>query len=68
MVVHGVGHRILRVPLAMPVIIDYQIAGQPHQPVRQVALFGVVLVERPVDADKTSCVRSSAASTLDVNR
>jgi hypothetical protein len=47
-----VGVRILRIALAVPVIVNYQISRQPHQPVRQIALFGVVLIERAVNADE----------------
>jgi hypothetical protein len=52
MVIDRVGHRVLRVSLAVPVIIDYQISRQPHKPVRQVALFGVILIQSLVDPDK----------------
>jgi hypothetical protein len=51
-IVHSVRHRVLRIALSMPVVIDYQIPREPHQPVRQIALFGVVLIERAVDADE----------------
>jgi hypothetical protein len=50
MVVDSVGHRILRITLAVPVIVDYQIPSEPHQPIRQVALFRVVLIQSAVDA------------------
>jgi hypothetical protein len=36
----------------MPVIVNYQISGEPHQPIRQIALFGVVLFERAVNPYK----------------
>jgi hypothetical protein len=36
----------------MAVIVNYQISGKPHQPVCQIAVFGIVLVERFVNADK----------------
>jgi len=51
-VVHRIGHRILRITLAVPVIVDYQIACEPHQPIREISLFGVVLVKRPIYADE----------------
>jgi hypothetical protein len=38
--------------LAVPVIIDYQISRQPHQPIRQIALFRIVLKERTVNSDE----------------
>ena len=52
MVVDRVGHRVLRIPLTVAVIVDYQIPRQPHQPIGKIALLRVVLVERPVDSDK----------------
>ena len=52
MIIDGVCHRILRITLAVPVIVNYQIAGQPHQPVRKVALLRIVLIERSVNADE----------------
>ena len=52
MIVHRVRHRILRIPLPVPVIVNYQISREPHQPIRKVALFRVVLVERLVDPDE----------------
>ena len=52
MIIDGVGHRVLRVPLPVPVIVDYQIACEPHQPICEVALLRVVLVERAVNANK----------------
>ncbi len=52
MVFNIVGVRILRVTLAMTVIVDYQIAREPHQPIRQITLFGVVLFERFENADE----------------
>ena len=39
MVVHRIGHRILRISLPMAVIVDYQIAGKPHKPICKVALL-----------------------------
>jgi len=50
MIIDGVSHRILRITLPMAVIVNYQIAGESHQPIRKVALFCIVLVERTVDA------------------
>ena len=52
MIVHRICHRILRVTLTMTVIVDYQISGQPHQPIREVALFRIVLIKRLVDANE----------------
>jgi hypothetical protein len=52
MIFHIVSIRILRIALAMAVIVNYQISGKPHQPVCQIAVFGIVLVERFVNADK----------------
>ena len=51
-IVNSVCHRILRIALAVPVIVDYQISGKPHEPIRKVALFRVGLLKRLVDADK----------------
>src|SRR5215831_16798153 len=39
-------------PLPLAVIINDQIASQPHKPVRQIPDVGVVLFERPVDPYK----------------
>jgi hypothetical protein len=52
MIFNIVGAGILRVTLAMPVIVNYQVSGEPHQPVRQIALLGVVLLKRSVNSDK----------------
>lgn len=52
MVIDRVRHRILRIALSMSVIIDYQVSREPHKPVRQISLLGVVLVERSVDSDE----------------
>jgi len=51
-IIDGIRHRILRIPLTMSIVIDYQVPRQPHQPVREIALFGVVLIERAVDANE----------------
>jgi len=51
-VVHRICHRILRISLPMAVIVDYQISGQTHQPVCEVALFGVVLIQSSIDPDE----------------
>jgi hypothetical protein len=51
-IIDGVGHRILRIPLTMPIVVDYQISRETHQPVRQVTLFRVVLIEGPVYANE----------------
>jgi len=50
MIIDGISHRILRITLPMAVIINYQITGESHQPIGEVALFCIVLVERPIDA------------------
>ena len=52
MIIHRIGHRVLRIPLTMAVVVDYQIPCEPHQPVRQVTLFGVVLIKCSVDANE----------------
>jgi signal transduction histidine kinase len=52
MIVDRVGHRVLRIPLSMAIVVDDQIPRQPHQPIREITLFGVVLIEGPVDADE----------------
>jgi hypothetical protein len=49
-VIHRVRHRVLRVSLAMAIIVDYQIAGETHKPVREIALFWIILIQRAVDA------------------
>src|SRR5436853_5980576 len=43
---------ILRGALSLAIIVNDEIAGQPHQPVLQISLLGIVLVERAVDANK----------------
>ena len=52
MIIHRIGHRVLRIPLAMAIIVDYQVSREPHQPVRQITLFGIVLIERSVNSDE----------------
>src|SRR5688500_5400175 len=47
-----VGVVIVRRALAFPVVVDDQIARQSHQPVLQVPLFGVVLIQRAINSDK----------------
>src|SRR5688572_4900088 len=47
-----VGVVIVRRALAFPVVVDDQIARQAHQPVLQVPLFGVVLIQRAINSDK----------------
>src|ERR1035437_1738210 len=51
-IVDGAGHRVLRITLAVPVIVNYQVAGEPHQPIRKIALFGIVLIERLINTYK----------------
>jgi hypothetical protein len=50
MVVDRIGHRILGITLPVAVIVNYQIAGETHQPIREIALFRIVLVQCPIDA------------------
>ena len=52
MIIHRIGHRVLRIPLTMTIVVDYQIPREPHQPIRQIALFGVVLIKSPIDANE----------------
>ena len=52
MVIYRLCHRILRVSLPMAVIVNYQVAGQPHQLIRKVALSGVILVQSAVNTYK----------------
>jgi hypothetical protein len=52
MIIHRIGHRVLRIPLTMTIVVDYQVPREPHQPVRQITLFGVVLIERSVNSDE----------------
>ena len=40
----------MRRALALPVVVDNQIARQPHQPILQVSLFSVVLFQRSIDS------------------
>src|SRR6185503_3523514 len=42
----------MRSALALPVIVDDQVASQPHQPVLEIALLGVVLIQRTVNPDE----------------
>src|SRR5205085_9097784 len=42
--------RVVRRALASSVVINYQITRKTHQPVLQVALFRVVLLQRTIDA------------------
>jgi hypothetical protein len=51
-IIYRIGHRVLRISLTMPIVVDYQISRESHQPVRQIALFGVVLIERSVNANE----------------
>src|SRR5882724_12436938 len=43
---------ILRGALSLAIIVNDEIARQPHQPVLQISLLRIVLVERAVDANK----------------
>src|SRR2546421_5500041 len=43
---------ILRGALSLAIIVNDEIARQPHQPVLQISLLWIVLVERAVDANK----------------
>ena len=43
---------IVRRALAFAVIIDNQITRQPHQPVLQITLLGVVLIQRTINPNK----------------
>jgi hypothetical protein len=52
MVVDSIRHCILRITLPVTVVIYYQVAGQPHQPICQIALLRIVLIERSVDPYK----------------
>src|SRR2546423_6356237 len=47
-----VGGFILRRALTFPIIIDDEVPCQPHQPVLQITLFRIVLIERTIDADE----------------
>src|SRR5215470_6110113 len=44
-VIAGIG----RCPLALTVVVDDQIASQPHEPVRQIPNVWVVLFKRAID-------------------
>jgi hypothetical protein len=44
--------RVLRSALAATVIIYDEITREPHQPVLKIALPGVVLFQRAINADK----------------
>src|SRR5437016_5073072 len=57
-----VGGLILRGALTLAVIVNDQVARQAHQPVLQVALFGIVLFEGSVDTDKD--ILSQILSTI----
>ena len=52
MIIYRIGHRVLRISLTMAIVVDYQIPREPHQPVRQVTLFGVVLIKRSINANE----------------
>jgi hypothetical protein len=43
---------VLRCALAFAIVVNHQIAGQPHQPVLQVTLFWIVLRKGSIDSDK----------------
>src|SRR5882724_8184770 len=47
-----VGLIVMGCALPLSVVVDNQIARQPHQPILQVALFGVVLFQRSIDPNK----------------
>ena len=44
------GRFILRGALPLAIVVDDQVARQAHQPVLQVSLFWIVLIERSIDA------------------
>ena len=43
---------VMRGPLAFAIIINDQITRQPHQPVLQITLARIVLIQRPVNSNK----------------
>src|SRR5207247_334122 len=47
-----VGGFILRSALPLPEIINDEVPCQPHQPILQVTLFRIVLIERTIDSDE----------------
>src|SRR6267378_4989372 len=47
-----VGRFVLWCSLPLAVVVNYQISGQPHQPVLQVALLRIVLFKGSIDPDK----------------
>src|SRR6266542_824161 len=59
-----IGLIVMWCALSFSVVIDNQIARQPHQPILQVTLFSVILFQRSVNPDKhflsqvLSCVSS----------
>jgi hypothetical protein len=47
-----VGLIVVGSALSLSIVVDNQIACQPHQPILQVTLFGVVLFQRSIDSNK----------------
>src|SRR5215831_3038747 len=43
---------VLSSALPLAIIVDDQVPGQPHQPVLQIALFWILLVEETINANE----------------
>src|SRR6185503_9043610 len=62
----------MRSALALPVIVDDQVASQPHQPVLEITLLGVVLIQRTVNPDENflsqifGCVGSGGEAVREI--
>src|SRR5215210_4037370 len=63
---------VVRCALALAVIVDNQVTREPHQPVLQITLLGVVLIQRTVNSNKNFlsqifcgiCARREAISEI----